>query len=72
MARAIWVDANVICIVDNLSEDFFLKYLLSSISLAIRTVVSDGMNTLLRRLCPLSKTSEIFWSEVVSALSQTV
>lgn len=71
MARAIWVDANVICIVDNLSEDF-LKYLLSSISLAIRTVVSDGMNTLLRELCPLSKTSEIFWSEVVSALSQTV
>ena len=52
MARAIWVDANVIRIVDNLSEDFLLKYLLSSISLAIRTVVSDGMNTLLRRLCP--------------------
>lgn len=67
-----WVDANVISIVDNLSEDFFLKYLLSSISLAIRTVVSDGMNTLLRRLCPLSKTSEILWSEMVSALNQTM
>ena len=72
MARVLWVDANVISIVDNLSEDFFLKYLLSSISLAIRTVVSDGMNTLLRRLCPLSKTSEILWSEMVSALNQTM
>lgn len=72
MARVMWVDANVISIVDNLSEDFFLKYLLSSISLAIRTVVSDGMNTLLRRLCPLSKTSEILWSEMVSALNQTM
>lgn len=72
MARVIWVDANVISIVDNLSEDFFLKHLLSSISLAIHTVVSDGMNTLLRRFCPLSKTSEILWSEVVSALNQTM
>lgn len=58
-ARAIlWVDANVISILDNLSEDFFpLKYLLLNISLVISALVSGMVYTLLRRLCLLSETT---------------
>ena len=59
-------------IIGNFPEVFFIKYLLSSISLVVSAVVSGTMNTLLRRLCSLNKTTEILWTEGVCALNQTV
>lgn len=66
------MDPDVMGIVNKLSEVFFfffLKYLLSGISLVERAVVSGTINILLRRLCLLNKTTEILWTGGLSALS---
>lgn len=67
-----WMDTNVMNILDNISEDFFLKYLFSSVSLIVSFRVSGTVDALLRRLCLLNKIAKIVWSREVRTLNQTI
>lgn len=68
----LWMDTNVMNILDNISEDFFLKHLCSSVSLIVSFRVSGTVDTLLRRLCLLNKIAKIVWSRGIRALNQTI